>query len=115
MTGDCVFCKIAEKKIETDVIYEDEDIFAFKDLHPKAPVHFLFIPKKHIPSMNYLTDDDASILGRMLLRAKETAAKHGISDDGYRIVINCNKNAGQEVFHLHAHLLGGRQFSWPPG
>jgi len=114
-TGDCIFCKIAKKEIETDVIFEDEDILAFKDLNPKAPVHLLFIPKKHIPSMNDLAEEDASILGRMLLKAKETAKKHGISEDGYRIVINCNKNAGQEVFHLHAHLLGGRKFSWPPG
>ena len=115
MDEDCIFCKIAGKEIETDIVYEDGEIMAFKDINPQAPVHFLFIPKEHITSMNSVSEKDASLLARMLLKIRETAEKYDISDGGYRTVINCNKNAGQEVFHLHVHLLGGRRFSWPPG
>ncbi|MCK4852260.1 MAG: histidine triad nucleotide-binding protein [Candidatus Omnitrophica bacterium] len=115
MAEGCIFCRIAKKEIETQVVYEDEHIIAFKDMKPRAPVHILFIPKKHITTMNDIGEEDVSLLGRMFLKIKETAGTHGISESGYRVVINCNKNAGQEVFHLHAHLLGGRLFSWPPG
>jgi histidine triad (HIT) family protein len=115
MSNDCLFCKIANKEIETEIVYEDEEIIAFKDINPKAPVHLLFIPKRHVASLNAISEDDSSILGRLLLRIKETAKKQGIAENGYRVVLNCNKDAGQEVFHVHVHLLGGRAFTWPPG
>jgi histidine triad (HIT) family protein len=115
MSADCLFCKILNKEIPAEVVYEDEEILAFKDINPKAPVHLLFIPKKHIETINDINESDASLIGKMLLRIKETAKKKGIDKDGYRVVLNCNKNAGQEVFHIHAHLLGGRAFTWPPG
>ncbi len=103
------------KAIKADVVYEDDDILAFKDINPQAPVHFLLVPKKHIAKLNDLSPDEAGLLGNLILRAKELARENGIAEDGYRTVINCNRNAGQEVFHLHVHLLGGRQFAWPPG
>lgn len=115
MNGDCLFCKIANKEIEAEVVYEDDEILAFKDINPKAPIHFLFIPKRHIASLNDIGEGDAGILGKILLKAKEVAKNHGIDENGYRVVMNCNKDAGQEVFHVHAHLLGGRKFAWPPG
>jgi histidine triad (HIT) family protein len=115
MSSDCIFCKIANKEIPAEIIYEDEEIVGFKDLKPQAPVHFLFISKKHIATLNDIEKDDTKLIGRIMLSIKETAKKHDLAEDGYRVVVNCNKNAGQEVFHLHAHLLGGRTFNWPPG
>lgn len=115
MGNDCIFCKIAGKSIKAGVVYEDDEVMAFKDLNPKAEIHLLFIPKKHIPTVNDIREEDAALVGRIFLRIKEIAKEQGISDAGYRIVANCNKDAGQEVFHLHFHLLGGRKFSWPPG
>ena len=115
MDSDCLFCKIANKEIETAIVYEDEDVIAFKDIRPQAPVHFLFIPKKHIGTLNDITGEDAELLGKLLIKIKEIAGREAIAEDGYRVVINCNKNAGQEVFHVHVHLLGGRTFAWPPG
>jgi histidine triad (HIT) family protein len=115
MKDDCIFCKIANKEIKAEIVYEDEEIVAFKDLKPAAPVHFLFITKKHIETLNDIPEEDVGLVGRLFFRIREIAANEGISEDGYRIVVNCNKNAGQEVFHLHVHLLGGRLFSWPPG
>jgi len=115
MKNDCIFCKIANKEIAADIVYEDEEMLGFRDIAPKAPVHFLFIPKRHISTLNDVSGQDADLLGRMLLRIKEAAAKENISEEGYRVVANCNKSAGQEVFHIHFHLLGGRKFSWPPG
>jgi len=115
MSSDCIFCKIANKEIPSEIIYEDEEIVGFKDLNPQAPIHFLFISKKHIPTLNDIKKDDAQLIGKIVLRVKETAKKYDLADDGYRVVLNCNKNAGQEVFHIHAHLLGGRVFNWPPG
>jgi histidine triad (HIT) family protein len=115
MSEDCVFCKIVQKKIPADVVYEDDEVLAFKDLNAKAPVHLLFIPKRHISSLNELEEDDENVLGRILVRIKETARSLGIDGAGYRVVMNCNKDGGQEVFHLHFHLLGGRHLGWPPG
>ncbi|HNX91361.1 MAG TPA: histidine triad nucleotide-binding protein [Candidatus Omnitrophota bacterium] len=115
MKSDCIFCKIANKEIKSEIVYEDKDMLAFKDIDPKAPVHFLFIPKKHITTLNDILPEDGALLGNMFLKMKETALKHGISSDGYRIVANCNKNGGQAVLHLHFHLLGGRSLAWPPG
>lgn len=115
MNGDCLFCKIAKKEIKSDIVYEDDEIVAFKDINPKAPVHLLFIPRRHVSSMNEITEGDAHILGKIFMRIKEIAREQGIEKNGYRTVINCNKDAGQEVFHIHVHLLGGRKFNWPPG
>ena len=115
MKENCIFCKIANKDIPASIVYEDEEMIAFADLDPQAPLHVLFIPKKHIATVNELNEENADIMGKIFSKAKDIAAKENIASDGYRLVVNCNKNAGQEVFHLHVHLLGGRKFSWPPG
>ena len=110
--SDCIFCKIANGDIETEIKHRDDDVIAFADINPQAPLHMLIVPKKHIKNVNEAED---GILGRCVCVAKELAAKMGIADDGYRVVINCNGHGGQEVDHLHIHLLGGRQMKWPPG
>lgn len=115
MDNECIFCKIAKGEIKTEVVYEDAEILAFKDVNPQAPFHVLFIPKKHIPTLNDVEESDSGLLGRILMKVKEAAVQNGIAEEGYRTVINCNKDAGQEVFHIHVHLLGGRKFNWPPG
>ena len=115
MGSDCIFCKIAKKEIPADVVYEDDDFLAFKDLNPQAPVHVLFIPKEHVATLDELGEADAGKIGKLFLKIKDAARKEGIARDGYRVVANCNRNAGQEVFHVHFHLLGGRKFTWPPG
>ncbi len=107
--------KIIDKEIPADIVYEDEHCLAFKDIDPKAPVHILIIPKKEIPSMSEVTEGDKELLGHLLLTASQIAKDFGISDSGYRIAINTNNEGGQEVYHLHIHLLGGRQMTWPPG
>ena len=111
----CLFCRIASKQIETDIVYESEDIVAFRDINPQAPTHILIIPREHIPTTNDLNEEHKALIGKMVLVAQSLAGKEGISDDGYRLVFNCNRNAGQAVFHIHLHLLGGRAFTWPPG
>jgi histidine triad (HIT) family protein len=111
----CVFCKIADKTLPAKIVFENDELLAFADLNPKAPAHFLIIPKRHIEKVSDLTESDAAIVGRMALAANRLARQYGIDSSGYRIVLNCNKDAGQEVFHLHMHLMGGRKFSWPPG
>ncbi len=108
---DCIFCKIANKKIPTEPVYEDENTIAFNDLNPQAPVHVLVIPKKHYASLNEL--DDEKTMAALLKAVKEVARKLGITD--YRTVINTGKEAGQEVFHIHFHVLAGRPLKWPPG
>ncbi len=115
MKDDCVFCKIANKLIDTPIVYEDEECVAFEDLNKQAPVHFLVIPKKHIESLNNVSVSDSRLIGRIFCKIKEIAKKAKISEGGYRVVANCKRDAGQEVFHLHFHVLGGRKFSWPPG
>lgn len=115
MKDDCIFCRIAEKLVNTVIVYEDEECIAFEDLNKQAPVHFLVIPKKHIGSLNDISVSDSRLIGRIFCKIKEIAKKAEISEGGYRIVANCNRDAGQEVFHLHFHVLGGRKFSWPPG
>jgi len=112
---DCIFCKIINKEIPTKIIYEDEYIVAFEDINPKAPVHVLIIPKDHFSSLNDIPADKQKLLGHIVLKARKLAEKKGIKDKGYRIVLNTGKNSGQEVFHIHFHLLGGRQMTWPPG
>ncbi|MDQ5899742.1 MAG: histidine triad family protein [Pseudomonadota bacterium] len=112
---DCIFCKIIKKELPADIVYQDETIIAFNDRHPCAPIHQLIVPKKHIATLNDLTEDDTLLAGNMLQVARHLAKKAQITQSGYRAVFNCNKDGGQEVFHLHLHLLGGRVLLWPPG
>lgn len=111
----CIFCKIAAKDIPAKVVLEDEKIIAFEDINPKAPVHILIIPKAHFASLNDIPDAENSLLGELLLAARQIARKKGISGKGYRIVLNTERDSGQEVFHIHFHVLGGRKMAWPPG
>lgn len=111
---DCLFCKMARGEIEPDIVWEDDEILAFRDIDPKAPVHCLVIPKRHIATLDDLVEDDARLVGRLTLVAKEVAARLGLGR-GYRTVVNCKEEGGQAVYHLHLHLLGGRQMGWPPG
>jgi len=113
MMSDCLFCKFVAGEIKPDVVYEDDQVLAFRDINPQAPVHILIIPKKHIATLNEL--DDQSLAGTLLLTARNIAAQEGISEEGYRTVFNCKQQGGQEVYHIHLHLLGGRQMTWPPG
>lgn len=111
--NDCLFCKMVAGEIKPDVVYEDESILAFRDINPQAPVHILIIPKSHIATLNNL--HDPVLAGKLLETAIKLAQQEALAEDGYRTVFNCNKKGGQEVFHLHLHLLGGRQMNWPPG
>jgi histidine triad (HIT) family protein len=111
---DCLFCNIISGKIPSKKVYEDEDTFAFEDIKPHAPTHVLIIPKKHIVGLKEAKDEEAEIVGRCHLAAAEIARQRGI-ESGYRTVLNVGPGAGQSVFHLHVHLLGGRNLSWPPG
>ncbi len=113
--GDCIFCKMANGEIRPDVVYEDDQVLAFRDLNPQAPTHVLVIPKRHISTLNELGPADAELTGRLFLAAREVAEADGIAERGYRTVINCNAEAGQSVFHVHLHVLGGRPMRWPPG
>jgi histidine triad (HIT) family protein len=112
---DCLFCKIAAGEIPARLVYEDEAMVAFADLHPQAPVHLLLIPRRHIETLNDLTAADDALIGALLRRAALLARAQGLADRGYRTVINTHADAGQTVFHLHVHLLGGRSLGWPPG
>lgn len=112
---DSIFTKIINREIPAVIEYEDDEIIAFNDINPKAPVHILVVPKKLIPTINDAGPGDAELLGKMILTAKEIAREKGIDESGYRLVINCNEGAGQTVFHIHCHLLGGRTMNWPPG
>jgi histidine triad (HIT) family protein len=119
---DCIFCKIAEKEIPSSIVYENEEIVAFNDINPQAPVHIIIIPKKHIDRISNLENKDAELIAKLILEliakliliAKDIAKEKQI-EDGYRLVFNNNPGAGQSVFHIHLHLLGGRVFRWPPG
>ena len=112
---DTLFGKIIRREIPADIVYEDEDFLAFRDINPQAPVHVLFIPKRAIATLNDAADSDAVLLGKLTMAAVRWAKAQGLADDGYRIVMNCNRNGGQTVFHIHLHLLAGRQMHWPPG
>ena len=112
---DCIFCKIAGGEMTADVIFEDDDVIAIRDISPKAPTHVLVIPRRHISTLNDLGESDVEIVGRMVQAAQKIALQEGIADGGYRTVMNCNTDGGQAVYHIHLHLLGGRQMSWPPG
>jgi len=111
---DCLFCKIGAKKIPGKIVYEDDQVFAFEDINPQSPVHILISPRKHFASLNEATEEDASLLGCLLLVAAKLAREKQLLD-GYRTVFNSGRGAGQSVFHVHLHLLGGRTFRWPPG
>lgn len=113
--SDCLFCKILDGDIAADIIYESATAIAFRDINPQAPTHVLIIPRKHIATINEITDDDQALVGSLYSAAREIAAAEGFAEEGYRAVMNCNEGAGQTVFHLHLHLLGGRDLSWPPG
>ncbi|MDR3296164.1 MAG: histidine triad nucleotide-binding protein [Clostridiales Family XIII bacterium] len=112
--ADCIFCKIAQKEIPSSVVYEDENLLCFHDLEPQAPVHVLIIPKKHIASLDAVTQEDAALLGGLLLKTGEIAKLLGL-ENGYRLVSNCGEDGLQTVRHLHFHLLGKRKMTWPPG
>ncbi len=112
---DCLFCKIIQGDIPSDKVYEDDSVYAFRDINPQAPTHILIIPKDHIPTINDLDASHQSVVGEVMLTAKKLAADEGIANSGYRTVFNCNEDAGQAVYHIHLHLLGGRQMTWPPG
>ena len=113
--SDCIFCKIVQGEIPSKKIYEDDELLAFHDVNPQAPVHFLVIPKKHIPSIMELDAADAALPGRLLFKAQEIAKELGCGEKGARFVINCKSHGGQTVDHLHLHVLGGRHLAWPPG
>src|ERR1700720_364781 len=114
MSADCLFCKIAAKKIPSKIVYEDDEVFAFEDIGPQAPTHILICPRKHFASLDEATAEDQALLGKMQLVAAQIAREKQLRS-GYRTVFNTGKGAGQSVFHLHLHLLGGRAFHWPPG
>ncbi|NLY44078.1 MAG: histidine triad nucleotide-binding protein [Clostridiaceae bacterium] len=113
--ADCIFCKIAAKEIPSSIVYEDDNIIAFKDINPAAPVHVLVIPKQHISSVLDLDEENVALVGDILLKCKKIAQDLGIAEKGFRIVNNCGREGGQTVGHIHFHVLGGRMLSWPPG
>jgi histidine triad (HIT) family protein len=115
LMSETLFSKIATGEIPADIVYEDEDVLAFRDVGPQAPTHVLVIPRKPIATINDLEPEDAELVGKLFLAAKKIAADEGIAEAGYRMVINCNAAAGQIIYHLHLHLLGGRPMQWPPG
>lgn len=112
---DCLFCRIAAGDIDADKILETDDVVAFRDINPQAPTHALIVPRKHIATINDLDEEDARLVGQLFMAARDIAAQEGFAEPGYRVTMNCNPAAGQTVFHIHLHLLGGREFSWPPG
>ena len=114
MTG-CLFCRIVAREVPGQIVFEDGDLLVFTDINPQAPLHVLIIPKQHIPTVNDLSPADDALVGSMFRRAAALAKEHGYSERGYRTVFNCNRDAGQTVFHIHLHLLAGRGLAWPPG
>lgn len=112
--SDCIFCKIINKHIPATIIYEDEHVIAFDDISPKAPIHKLIIPKQHIETVNNIEPSHAALVGKLFIVAAKIAKQLTIADDGYRVIMNCNKHGGQEVYHIHLHLIGGKQLSWTP-
>ena len=112
---DCLFCKICAKEIPATIVFENDRVIAFEDINPQAPTHVQIIPRKHIATTLDVTDDDRALIGEIFQAAASIARERGFADDGYRLAVNTNPAAGQTVYHLHVHLLGGRRFSWPPG
>jgi len=115
MSADCIFCKIANKTIPATIEYEDDEVVAFRDLNPQAPHHLLIVPRRHIESLDTAAAGDAALIGKCHLVAAELARRLGVAAEGYRVVTNTNRGAGQSVFHIHFHLLAGRPLTWPPG
>jgi histidine triad (HIT) family protein len=113
--SDCLFCKIIGGQIPSSIVFQDDQLIAFKDINPQAPLHVLIIPRRHIASLNDLTPDDDALVGSMFRAAAALAKEHGYAERGYRTVFNTNREAGQTVFHIHLHLLAGRPLTWPPG
>ena len=115
MKSDCIFCRIVSKEIPARIAYEDEGVLAFHDIQPQAPVHLQIIPKEHIARVLELTEENVHLVGKLVLAANRLSRELGVAEPGYRLVMNCNPGAGQSVYHLHLHLLGGRPMRWPPG
>jgi histidine triad (HIT) family protein len=112
---DCLFCKMIRGEIKPDIVDEDDDLLAFRDINPQAPVHILVVPKRHIATLDDLAPEDAGLIGQLYLAARRIARQQGFHQSGYRTVVNCNSDGGQTVFHIHLHLLAGRRMHWPPG
>ncbi len=115
MTPDCLFCRICRKEMKATIVHEDDQVVVFEDINPQAPTHLLVVPRRHIPGLNDLSPEDAPLVGYLHLVAANLAQERGIAESGYRTVLNTGRGAGQSVFHLHLHLLGGRGMRWPPG
>jgi histidine triad (HIT) family protein len=115
MSSDCLFCKVVRKEIPGQIVHEDDELVAFRDVNPQAPLHVLIVPRRHIATLNDLAPEDDALVGSMFRRAAAIATQHGYAERGYRTVFNCNREAGQSVFHIHLHVLGGRGLAWPPG
>ncbi len=113
--SDCIFCKIVSGDIPAEVLYENEHALVFRDLNPQAPIHLLAIPRQHVSTINDVDPSNVAVMGSLFLAAKEVAKQEGFAADGFRTTMNCGKQAGQTVFHVHLHILSGRPFSWPPG
>ena len=113
--ADCIFCRIVAGEIPAEVVYEDDHVFAFRDIKPIAPLHVLVIPKRHIATLNDCGEGDVDVIGRVMLAAAHVAREAGIAEDGYRTALSVNRGGGQEVFHVHLHVFGGRKLRWPPG
>jgi histidine triad (HIT) family protein len=113
--SDCLFCRIINGQIPATIVYQDDRLVAFKDINPQAPMHVLVVPRRHVASLNDLAPDDDGMVGEMVRRGAALAREHGHADRGFRTVFNCNADAGQTVFHIHLHVLGGRTLAWPPG
>ena len=115
MSEDCLFCKIAAGEIPAAIVYQDDNVVAFDDINPQAPTHVVIVPRRHIATVNDLEAEHEALFGKLAIAARQIAAERGFADSGYRLVMNCNAAAGQTVWHIHLHLLGGRKLSWPPG
>lgn len=113
--SECIFCKIAAGQIPAKIVFQNEKVVAFEEIAPRAPTHVLIIPRKHIPTVLDITEEDQELVGYMYAVVNQIAAEKSLTEGGFRLVTNCNKDAGQEVFHIHIHMLGGRKFGWPPG
>ncbi|RLK50460.1 histidine triad (HIT) family protein [Alkalispirillum mobile] len=113
--SDCLFCRMVSGELKPDVVHETDDVLAFRDINPQAPLHVLVIPKKHIATVNDIQIEDEALIGQLYRAAAHVARQEGVAEKGYRTVMNCNADAGQEVFHLHLHVVGGRKLKWPPG
>lgn len=113
--SECLFCRIVAQEIDAEVVLETDNVLAFRDINPQAPAHVVIIPKRHIATINDVQEEDSRTVGELFLAARDIAKDEGFAESGYRVTMNCNSAAGQTVFHIHLHLLGGRQFRWPPG